>query len=180
MKKVINTSNIIFSNLKNLSLKNLFKLIKLCVAHPFYSILTFWATVKTYSIAEKLFPHSHSSHGAGNAFRHALWNCLIMMYCCKISSTEKSLKWTEKITNMHEDLFPNPPLQRKMDLHNNQVGRDYFMQLLPTIHRQFFETSFFVDQLLELTKSIKIVESTSQEFGFELIKLEEEKKETLV
>ena len=81
---------------------------------------------------------------------------------------------------MHEDLFPNPPLQRKMDLHNNQVGRDYFMQLLPTIHRQFFETSFFVDQLLELTKSIKIVESTSQEFGFELIKLEEEKKETLV
>lgn len=81
---------------------------------------------------------------------------------------------------MHEDLFPNPPLQRKMDLHNNQVGRDYFMQLLPTIHRQFFETSFFVDQLLELTKSIKIAESTSQEFGFELIKLEEEKKETLV
>ena len=76
---------------------------------------------------------------------------------------------------MHENLFPNPPLLRKMDLHNNQIGRDYFMSLLPTIHRQFFETSFFVDQLLELTKSIKTVENPSQEFGFELIKIDEKK-----
>jgi hypothetical protein len=30
------------------------------------------------------------------------------------------------------------------------------MSLLPGIHRQFFETSFFVDQLLELTKNIII------------------------
>ena len=175
MKKALLITNILFKNIKNLSLKSLLKLTKLCITHPLFSILTFWATVKTYSIAEKLFPHTHSSNGVGNAFRHALWNCLIMMYCCKISSPEKSLKWTKEITNMHENLFPNPPLQRKMDLHNNQVGRDYFMKLLPTIHRQFFETSFFVDHLLELTKSIKIAENTHQEFGFELIKLEEKK-----
>jgi hypothetical protein len=43
-----------------------------------------------------------------------------------------------------------------MDLHNNEIGRQYFMSLLPGIHRQFFETSFFVDQLLELTKNIII------------------------
>ena len=175
MKKVLSISNIIFSNLKNLSLNNLFKLIKLCLAHPLFSILTFWATVKTYSIAEKLFPHTHGANSEGNAFRHALWNCLILMYCCKISSPQKSLKWTKEITDMHENLFPNPPLLRKMDLHNNQIGRDYFMSLLPTIHRQFFETSFFVDQLLELTKSIKTVENPSQQFGFELIKIDEKK-----
>ncbi len=175
MKKLLLISNIIFKNLKNLSFKNLLKLFGLCFSHPLFTILTFWATVKTYAISERLFPLTHSTNGAGNAFRHALWNCLILMYCCKISSPEKSIKWTEEITNMHEDLFPNPPLQRKMDLHNNQVGRDYFMQLLPSIHRQFFETSFFVDKLLELTKSIKIAENTSQEFGFELIKLEEKK-----
>ena len=67
---------------------------------------------------------------------------------------------------MHEDLFPNEPLQRKMDLHNNKVGRDYFMQLLPTIHRQFFETSFFVDQLLALTQQIKTVKREDETFGF--------------
>ena len=148
------------------------------LSHPLFSILTFWATVKTYAISEKLFPITHSTDGAGNAFRHALWNSLIMMYCCKVSSPKKALIWTEKITQMHEDLFPNEPLQRKMDLHNNKVGRDYFMQLLPTIHRQFFETSFFVEQLLALTQQIKTVKSVDETFGFELIMIDE-KRETL-
>ena len=79
---------------------------------------------------------------------------------------------------MHEDLFPNEPLQRKMDLHNNKVGRDYFMQLLPTIHRQFFETSFFVEKLLALTQHIKTVKREDETFGFELIIIDE-KRETL-
>lgn len=101
-----------------------------------------------------------------------------MMYCCKISSPKKSLIWTEKITNLHEELFPNEELQTKMDLHNNEIGRQYFMKLLPGIHRQFFETSFFVDKLLELTKNIKTLENMNQNLGFELVKLEE-KRETL-
>lgn len=135
-------------------------------------MLTFWASIKTYALAERLFPITHSTNGEGNAFRHALWNCLILMYCCKISSPEKSLKWTKEITDIHENIFPNAPLQRKMDLHNNKVGREYFMSLLPGIHRQFFETTFFVDKLLELAKEIKNLENLSQEFGFELIKIE--------
>ena len=65
-----------------------------------------------------------------------------------------------------------------MDLHNNKVGRDYFMQLLPTIHRQFFETSFFVDQLLALTQQIKTVKSEDVTFGFVSISIDE-KRETL-
>ncbi len=82
------------------------------------------------------------------------------------------MKWTKEITDIHENIFPNAPLQRKMDLHNNKVGREYFMSLLPGIHRQFFETTFFVDKLLELAKEIKNLENLSQEFGFELIKIE--------
>lgn len=163
---------IIFDNLRRLSGKNMLKLLGLCLIHPLYSILALWATIKTYSLSEKLFPLTHSTNGEGNAFRHALWNCLIMTYCCKISSPNKSLLWTKEITDLHEDIFLNNPLQRKMDLHNNQVGRDCFMKMLPTIHRQFFETSFLVDQLLELTKNIKQLEGLDQEFGFELIKIE--------
>lgn len=170
------TFSLLFNALKTLSFKNLLKVIFIALRHPLFSILTLFATFKTYTISQKLFPISHSTDGQGNAFRHALWNCLILMYCCKISSPEKSFIWTEKITNLHEDLFPNEPLQRKMDLHNNKVGRDYFLQLLPTIHRQFFETSFFVDKLLELTKNVKLLENTDQEFGFELVKLIEKKR----
>ena len=172
------TPKLVFNLLKSLSLNNLLKLFFTGFSHPIFSVLTFFATYKTYKISEKLFPKTHGLHGAGNAFRHALWNSLIMMYCCKVSSPKKALIWTEKITQMHEDLFPNEPLQRKMDLHNNKVGRDYFMQLLPTIHRQFFETSFFVDQLLALTQQIKTVKSVDETFGFELIMIDE-KRETL-
>ena len=172
------TPKLVFNLLKSLSLKNLLKLFLIGFSHPIFSVLTFFATYKTYKISEKLFPKTHGLHGTGNAFRHALWNSLIMMYCCKVSSPKKALIWTEKITQMHEDLFPNEPLQRKMDLHNNKVGRDYFMQLLPTIHRQFFETSFFVGQLLALTQQIKTVKSVDETFGFELIMIDE-KRETL-
>ena len=171
MKKTIIIS-LLLNNLKNLSFKNLLNLFGRCLLHPLFAILTFWATIKTYSIAEKLFPLTNSTNGEGNAFRHALWNCLILMYCCKISSPEKALQWTKEITDLHEEIFPNDFLQTKMDLHNNQVGRDYFMGLLPGVHRQFFETSFFVDKLLELTKKIKTLESQDQDFGFELIKIE--------
>jgi len=172
------TPKLVFNVLKSLSLNNLLKLFFTGFSHPIFSVLTFFATYKTYKISEKLFPKTHGLHGAGNAFRHALWNSLIMMYCCKVSSPKKALIWTEKITQMHEDLFPNEPLQRKMDLHNNKVGRDYFMQLLPTIHRQFFETSFFVEQLLALTQQIKTLKSVDETFGFELIMIDE-KRETL-
>lgn len=176
MKKLTKIIGIIFINLRRLSIRNLLRLFSAVIRHPFYSILTLWATVKTYSISERLFPITHGTDGVGNAFRHALWNCLILMYCCKISSPEKSLNWTKKITDLHEDLFPNEALQTKMDLHNNEIGRQYFMSLLPGIHRQFFETGFFVDKLLELTKNAKTLKYIDQEFGFELVKLDEKKE----
>ena len=98
-----------------------------------------------------------------DAFRHAYWCCLIMMYFCKVSSPEKSLKWCEKLTNMHEDLFPNKPLETKMDLHNNRVGMDYFMSLVPGIHRQFFESSFFIEELRKRTENAVLIRSVDEE-----------------
>lgn len=86
-----------------------------------------------------------------------------MMYFCKISSPEKSLKWCEKLTNMHEDLFPNKPLETKMDLHNNRVGMDYFMSLVPGIHRQFFESSFFIEELQKRTENAVLIKSVDEE-----------------
>ena len=91
------------------------------------------------------------------------------MYCCKITSPEKALAWCKKITDLHEELFPNEPLQRHMDLHNNKIGINYFQSLLPGIHRQFFETSFFVDALFEKTKTAIVLESTDQDPANDLV-----------
>ena len=70
---------------------------------------------------------------------------------------------------MHEDLFPNKPLETKMDLHNNQLGMDYFMSLLPGVHRQFFESSFFIKQLQEKTTDAILIISVDEEVDKEIM-----------
>lgn len=164
---------ILINALRTLSFPKIVKLLKLTIPHPLFTILSFFATVKSFAIAKQYFPKTNSSNGVGNAFRHSLWTCLIMMYCCKISSPKKSLDFCKKMTDLHEELFPNKPLETKMDLHNNQVGINLFMNLLEGIHRQFFETNFFVQELLEKTKTAKILKNVEDDFGNEMVYLHE-------
>ncbi len=131
--------------------------------HPLFAILYTYASFRAFAKAKELYPETNSNNGKGNAFRHSYWCCLIMMYFCKVSSPEKSLKWCEKLTNMHEDLFPNKPLETKMDLHNNRVGMDYFMSLIPGVHRQFFESSFFIEELQKRTENAVLIKSVDEE-----------------
>lgn len=58
-----------------------------------------------------------------------------------------------------------------MDLHNNQVGLNIFMEMLPGIHRQFFETGFLIDKILEKTKTAVILQSVDDNPGNELVYL---------
>lgn len=74
---------------------------------------------------------------------------------------------------MHEELFPNKPLETKMDLHNNKVGMDYFMELLPGIHRQFFEKGFFIDAFIDKMKDAKVLKSVDDNFDGFLVYLDE-------
>ncbi|MHA6696671.1 DUF6973 domain-containing protein [Chryseobacterium sp. A321] len=164
---------ILFGAIKSLSLKKLVRMFSLGLRYPHYSILGFYATLRTFAITKRLFPKTNSTSGVGNAFRHALWTCLIAMYCSKISSSKKALRYAKVFTDMHEDLFPNHPLETKMDLHNNHVGLHLFEQMLPGIHRQFFETGFFVEKLLEKTKSAQVLTSLTQETTDELVYLAE-------
>ncbi len=76
------------------------------------------------------------------------------------------------MTDLHEELFPNEPLQTQMDLHNNKVGMNLFMELLPGIHRQFFETGFFIDVLLKKTKTAAVLRHPDENHGNELVYLE--------
>lgn len=169
MKRI---TGILLNTLRTLSFTKVLKLLRLTVPHPLFSLLAFYATVKSFSLAQQHFPKTNSNSGIGNAYRHALWTCLIMMYCCKISSPEKSLDFCKRMTDLHEELFPNKPLEKKMDLHNNKVGMNLFMELLPGIHRQFFETNFFVEKLFVKTKTAKLLTSLEENFGSELVYLE--------
>lgn len=152
-----------FRALKSLTLKKLFKVFSIGLMHPLFAFLYAFASFKAFNKAKELYPKTNSNSGKGNAFRHAYWCCLIMMYFCKISSPEKSLKWCRKLTSLHEELFPNEPLETKMDLHNNQVGMDYFMSLIPGVHRQFFESSFFIKELQKRTSNAVLIKSVDEE-----------------
>lgn len=167
------TARVFINTFRRLTFRKLLKLAVTTLPHPIFSVLSFVATVRSFTIARKYFPKTNSANGIGNAFRHALWTCLIMSYCCKISSPKKALDFCKKITDLHEELFPNEPLEKKMDLHNNQVGMDLFMEMLEGIHRQFFETNFFVEKLFEKTKTAKVLRNVDEDFGNDLVYLAE-------
>ena len=152
----------IFKAILQLDFKRLVKLLGLLLRHPLFAFFTLVATIKTFKITNKKFPETHHKNGKGNAFRHALWCCLIMMYCCKISSPQKSLKWCKQITDLHEELFVNEQIARAMDLHNNQIGMNLFMTMLEGIHRQFFETLFFMEPLYEKSQEAKLISSIEE------------------
>ena len=60
-----------------------------------------------------------------------------------------------------------------MDKHNNEVGIQYFMSLLGGVHRQFFETTFFIEELKKKTKNAVILESLDQKLDDRLVYLKE-------
>jgi hypothetical protein len=156
-----------------MSFKKIMRLLSLVLPHPLFSLLSFYATIQVFTIAQKRFPKTASKNGIGNAFRHALWCCFIIMYCSKISSPEKAVDFCKKITDLHEELFPNQPLETKMDLHNNKVGMDYFLELLPGIHRQFFEKGFFIDALIKKMEEAKVLKNLDDDFEGYLVYLDE-------
>ena len=127
--------------------------------NPLFGILTIFATYKTLKISNKKYPQNHHKGGRGSAFRHSLWCCLIMMYCCKISSPQKVLKWCKNITDLYEKIVSDKTIFYMMNLHNNQLGIDIFMDKLKGIHRQFFETLLFTEELFLQSQKACIITS---------------------
>ncbi|WP_416445482.1 DUF6973 domain-containing protein [Leeuwenhoekiella sp. A16] len=104
-------------------------LIKLFWPKPLYIPLTLKASTRAMSIASDEYGKKHHGNTKANAFRHALWTVLI----CKAvfwrkQNLQKSRDWAIKVTNFHEKLAPNKPLEREMDLHNNAIGCNLWME----------------------------------------------------
>ncbi|MDY3363960.1 hypothetical protein PG623_08105 [Riemerella anatipestifer] len=163
------TPLLFLSAFRQLSFLKILQVLGLFIRQPLFFVLAVYASLKAYRIAHKKYPLTAGTNGKGNAFRHAFWNCLVLMYCCKVSSPQKALAFCEAFTDIHEELFPNEPLEKAMDLHNNKVGRDYFMSLLEGVHRQFFETSFFVEELKVKANNARLITRLEEDFGDGLV-----------
>ena len=120
----------IWSLARRFSISQLFRLSWLGLQQPLCIQPTIIATKKTLHICNTLYGNDHHNNGKANAFRHALWNVLICVQTLKVTGIDsKSIYWTQKVTDLHEKLMPNEPLEEAMDLHNNQIGRALFSTL---------------------------------------------------
>ncbi|MCY2686615.1 DUF6973 domain-containing protein [Salinimicrobium sp. TH3] len=119
---------------KRIATLNFRELVILCAVflrHPLYLLPIYKATREAVAISDRLYGDLHHKDNRTNAFRHALWNYLICKSCLPAAgSPENTLSWSKKITDLHERLSPNESLAKKMDLHNNRIGRELFMDLV--------------------------------------------------
>ncbi|MFT4832689.1 MAG: hypothetical protein ACI815_002348 [Psychroserpens sp.] len=117
----------IWGILKLVKPKDIWSLFRLLLRFPLFAYPTINATLKCIRLSNQYFGRGHHKNNASNAFRHALWNYLIIIECEEwTKEVHKAIQWAELITNWHENFSPNKDLARAMDLHNNQVGRNLF------------------------------------------------------
>jgi len=120
----------IWSIIKLLKYKQLKSAFFLFLRKPLFIYPTLSATVEAYRTSQKEFPKTHHLNGKGNAFRHAFWNMMLCKQCSNwTTNNDKAIAWAKTITDWHEELSPNKPLDKAMDLHNNKIGRKLFKQL---------------------------------------------------
>ncbi len=147
--------------LKRLDSKSIWVLMKLCFRFPLFIFPTLSATKKCMSISTQHYGRLHYKNGPANAFRHAFWNYLIAKNCSNLTKNETAtLTWSEKITDWHEKAFPNRELARKMDLHNNEVGRFIFLNHSSKTEQEVIEI------LKKLTVASSKVDSNSNFANF--------------
>lgn len=123
----------------------LWSLFLLSIRHPLFVIPTIRGTRKCVAICDDQFGNAHHRNGTANAFRHALWNMLIVQKSVLSGrDLKEAIAWAKTITDWHEEFSPNTPLARAMDLHNNQIGRNLIAL------QQEMTTEEMTQQLLEM------------------------------
>ncbi|WP_310991620.1 DUF6973 domain-containing protein [Aequorivita marina] len=153
----------------NLDFKQLFGLLGLFLRNPLYTIPTIFATKDCMNIAQREYGSKHHLSNPANAFRHALWVILITRKCLKWKNNEeKAVSWAKKFTDWHEDFSPNKPLDRAMDLHNNQVGLAFYKDVKNKTEEEI--VSFLKEKALE-AKRVETVDAV-ESFENKLVYIE--------
>lgn len=160
----------IIKTIKRINIKSFWQLTLLGFRNPFFIYPTLDATKQCLAIATAHYGRAHYKNTPANAFRHALWNYLIAKKCTKWSKkTDGVVLWAKHISDWHENAFRNREMARKMDFHNNAVGRWIF------INHKEDTIEKVIGIFLEMTaNSIKITEqSILKEHQFSLVHLSE-------
>jgi len=119
---------------------------------------------------DELFGRGHHKSNKANAFRHALWNVLICQKTLKkTKSKDKSMIWTKKVTDLYEKVTQNELSEQLMDLHNNEIGRILFLDL---IDQNETKTISFLKEKSENAQKLTETEDISN-FKGKLVYLEE-------
>ncbi|MAZ26732.1 MAG: hypothetical protein CL868_06600 [Cytophagaceae bacterium] len=157
----------VWSRLKTMNLSQLLKLAKVFIQRPQYINLTLKASRKAMTIASREYGKKHYGNNPANAFRHALWVTLIAQGVYRKKKDLAAAKnWAKKVTDLHEDIAVNKPLERAMDLHNNKIGLLYFDAIFDKNEQ---ETVDFLKKITEKAQKIKKPEDTKnhpKEFVF--------------
>ena len=159
---------------KLLNFKQLISLFRIFINHPLFVYPTFKATSKCMYLIQVEFPNIHGGNNKANAFRHALWNILLVeAYTKHKKSIKNALQFANVITLWHEDFSPNKPIERQMDLHNNAVGRMLVSEWMSNGKLpEVTEIMSFLHQKLTLSKQISNLNDAQQHLN-ELIYLED-------
>ncbi len=119
----------LFGVLKRVSFKHLIKGVALGLKNPLFIFPTIKATKDCIRVSTANYGKQHHKNGPANAFRHAFWNYLIAKRCLMWNKNKETVvAWAKKVTDWHEASFPNKNIAKRMDLHNNEVGRFIFKQ----------------------------------------------------
>ena len=150
----------IWTIIKRFRYRQLWQLFLLSIKYPLYVYPTLKATSQSFLRAKHEFPEDHGKQGKANAYRHAVWNSLICFECHKWRKDRRRIiAWARLITDKHEQLSPNDPLDTAMDLHNNKIGRNLFISSTFT---SIDEISDVVKEKLKTAKKIAQLEDTRQ------------------
>ena len=150
--------------IKLLKFKQFKSLFFIFIKHPIFIYPTLKATSASMLMAQKEFPNIHGKNNKANAFRHALWNILLVQELLKWNKNKmNAIQFTNIVTTWHEDFSPNKPLEKAMDLHNNEVGRGMIKKLLEdNLKPSKGQIASYLNQKLALSVKIAKIEAVKQ------------------
>lgn len=141
--------NKLYKIIKSLTVGMTWQMAKALLSKPHLLLPTIWGTIESILFAELKFQEAHGGQGIANAFRHSAWNLLIARNCALFTSKTKAADWAKYTTDLHEEVFPNDDFDREMDLHNNRVGRELFLEW----SAQKLSKNKMIDALYQKTKT---------------------------
>ncbi|TRZ45955.1 DUF6973 domain-containing protein [Robertkochia solimangrovi] len=163
--------------IRSLDFSQLLSLNKYFLSNPLFFIATITATKSCMLICNDQFGDTHHQNNQANAFRHAFWNAMIIRQCLKYTSkVENAMSWSKKITDWHEEFSPNERLARVMDLHNNAVGRTFYLNTFGNSRPELSEMTISYRKLAD--HSIQIYSSSiGDDLSDSLVYIEQLKSE---